>query len=121
MDMGQMADMRMEMPAEPTDETSSQQAPEPLVGLDSDTAPTVAWDPLFEPCSHCLNHSRLPLGYTTLRETESAKRNTDTAAPRLVTQAALPVLPGLILDYPRDHAPPGVSSSRYLLINVFRI
>ena len=117
MNMGQMADMPMEMAAEPTEETSPQQQPEPLAELDS-TARTAARDPICETCSHCLNHSELPLGTATLRETESAKRNTD--APRLRPQAPLATLPGLIFD-PRGHAPPGAQSPGYLLINVFRI
>jgi hypothetical protein len=118
MNMGQMADTPMEMAAEPTEETSPQRQPDPLAGLDS-TARTAAWDPIFETCSHCLNHYQLPIGTATLCETESAKRSTDATAP-LLPQAPLATLPGLIFD-PRDHAPPGALSSRYLLINVFRI
>jgi hypothetical protein len=117
MDMGQMADMPMEMPAEPTEATSAQQQSEPLADF---SATATALDQRFETCAHCLNHSQFPLGSSTLRESESASRSTDATAPRLVTQAALAAMPGLIFD-PRDHAPPGVSSSRYLLLNVFRI
>jgi hypothetical protein len=119
MDMGQMPDMPMEMPAEPTQETSPQQQPEPLAQMDR-IATTAAWDPIFETCSHCLNHSQLPFSTATLRETESTKRSTDAGAPRLVPGAPLATLPGLIFD-PRDHAPPGALSPRHLLINVFRI
>ena len=119
MDMGQMAEMPMEMPAEPTEESSPQQQPEPLAKPDRSAA-AAAWDQLLETCAHCLNHSQFPLGSATLRESESASRSTDAIAPQLVPRNALVTFPGLIFDL-RVHAPPEVSSSRYLLINVFRI
>jgi hypothetical protein len=118
MDMGQMAEMPIEMPAEPIKETSHQQQIDPLV--ENRSAAATALDQPSETCSHCLNHSQLPLGSVTLRETESAKRSADATVSPLVPQTALVSLPGLIFD-PREHAPPRVLSPRYLLINVFRI
>jgi hypothetical protein len=119
MDMGQMADMQMEMPAESAEETIPRQPSERLAEMEHDAGAT-ALDQLLEPCSHCLNHSQLPLGSGTLREAEAQQRRTDAITPELAPLSALITLPGLIFD-PRDHAPPGNSSSRYLLINIFRI
>ena len=119
MDMGQMADMQMEMPAEPSEHATSRQQTEPFAEVD-DNAPAAGLDQPLEPCSHCLSHSQLPLGPGTLRETESAQQQKDAITTGLTPHNASTTLPGLIFD-PRDHAPPGVSSPRYLLINVFRI
>jgi hypothetical protein len=119
MDMGQMADMQMEMPAEPAEETTPRKQSEPLAEVD-DNAVAIGLDQPLEPCSHCLNHSQLPLGSGTLRETEAAQWRADAIISELAPQTALVTLPGLIFD-PRDHAPPGILSPRYLLINVFRI
>ena len=119
MDMGQMADMQMDMPAESTEEASTQKQSEPLAEVNQDAGPTALGQPV-ETCSHCLSHSQLPLGSITLHETESAKQRADLTAPQLAQDTALVSLPRLIFD-PREHAPPGDSSPRYLLINVFRI
>lgn len=114
-----MADMQMEMPADAAEETTPRQQNEPLAEVD-DNGVAIGLDQPLEPCSHCLNHSQLPLGSGTLRETEAAQWRAGTITPELVPQTALVTLPSLISD-PRDHAPPGVLSPRYLLINVFRI
>lgn len=114
-----MAGMQMEMPAEAVEETTSRQQREPLAEVD-DNALAIGLDQPLETCSHCLNHSQLPLGFGTLRETEAAQRRAVGIVPELAPQTALVTLPGPIFD-PRAHAPPGVLSPRYLLINVFRI
>jgi hypothetical protein len=119
MDMGQMADMQMDMSAESPAENSTQEQRQPLAEVSQDAGPTTLGQPV-DTCSHCLNHSQLPSGSVTVRETESAKRRATLTAPQLVQDAALVSLPRLIFD-PREHAPPGDSSPRYLLINVFRI
>src|SRR5258708_37042488 len=59
-DMGQMADMPMEMPAEPIKETSPQKQSGPLV--ENRVTAATALDQACETCSNCLNHSQLPLG-----------------------------------------------------------
>jgi hypothetical protein len=118
MDMGQMADMQMEMPAEAAEQTTSRQQSDPLAELDHNTQ-AIGLDQPLEPCSHCLNHSQLPLGSGVLRETESAPQR-KAVTTELASQGASITLPALIFD-PRVHAPPGVPSPRYLLINVFRI
>ena len=125
MDMGEMADMqmgemKMDMSAESSEEASTQKQIEPLAEVEQDTEATAVDRPI-ETCSHCLSHSQLPLGSVTLRETESAKRSADlTAAPQVIEQVSLTALPSLIVDQ-REHAPPGSSSPRHILINIFRI
>jgi hypothetical protein len=117
MDMGEM---QMAMSAESTEDSATQKPVEPLAELEQDSQATVVDQPI-ETCSHCLSHSQLPLGSTTLRETESAKRGADlTAAPQVIGQVSLTALPSLIVDQ-REHSPPGSSSPRHILINVFRI
>ena len=125
MDMGQVADMQMgemqmDMSAEFTDEASTQEQSEPIAEVEQNSGTTVVDQPI-ETCSHCLNHSRLPVGSVTLREAESAKRCANlTAAPQVIEQVSLTTLPSFMFD-PREHAPPGSSSPRHILINVFRI
>ena len=120
MDMGRMADMQMDMSEESTQEASTQKQTEPLAEVEQTTGATVVDQPI-KTCSHCLNHSQLPLGSVTLRETTSAKRCSDvTAAPQVIEQISRATLPSLILD-PREHAPPGDPTPRHVLINVFRI
>ncbi len=125
MEMGEMADMqmsemKMDMSAESTEEASTQKQIEPLAGVEQDTEAPAIEQPI-ETCSHCLSHSQLPLGSVTLRETEAAQRSADLiAAPQVIEQASLTALPSLIVDQ-REHAPPGSSSPRHILINVFRI
>jgi hypothetical protein len=119
MDMGQMADMQMDMPAESKEEAWTQEQSQPSAEVDQNAGASALGRPV-ETCSHCLSHSQLPLGSITLHETESGKRRAALTAPQLAQDTALVSLPRLIFD-PREHAPPGDSSPRYLLINVFRI
>jgi hypothetical protein len=113
-----MGQMQMEMPAEAEEITTRQQS-EPVAEVD-DNAVAIGLGQPLEPCSHCLNHSQLPLDSGTLRETEVAQWRAGTIASALAPQTTLVTLPGLIFD-PRDHAPPGILSPRHLLISVFRI
>lgn len=73
------------------------------------------------PCSHCSVHSRTTPNTASLREMEAAKRSADPNIPLQfsiavpVTVAPVPVLTS------RAHGPPGESTSRHILINIFRI
>jgi len=71
-------------------------------------------------CSHCASHSRLPQTTLALRRAESAKRYAELAAVHISQIIFLPVLRASIID-PREHAPPGKTSSSHLLLNVFLI
>ena len=72
-------------------------------------------------CEHCSVHSRKNQNTASLRETEAAKRSIDLYfpldSPRIapVSVGAIPVLTS------RAHGPPGDSTRRYILINIFRI
>ena len=74
-----------------------------------------------DPCRHCAVHSRKNQNTASLRETEAAKRSTDLNIPldssRIapVSLGAIPVLTS------RAHGPPGDSTRRHILINIFRI
>ena len=72
-------------------------------------------------CTHCAVHSRTTSNAVSLRDAEASKRSGDLAIPltfsRVVTVAASPVA----LLASRAHGPPGEQSSRYILINIFRI
>jgi hypothetical protein len=72
-------------------------------------------------CEHCSVHSRKNQNTASLRETEAAKRSADLTIPldssRIapVSVVAVPVLTS------RAHGPPGGSTRRHILINIFRI
>ncbi len=72
-------------------------------------------------CTHCAVHSRTTSNAVSLRDGEAAKRSGDLTVPlalsRVVPVAASPVA----LLASRAHGPPGEQSSRYILINIFRI
>lgn len=117
-DMGvlQMDDMHKHMPAESTEKAS----PQKTVSTEEPDRDVSALESPAEACAHCFNHSQLPLISFALRETESAKRRTDLAAPQAMQVSFAAPLPSLILE-PREHAPPGKTFPRHVLINVFRI
>ena len=75
----------------------------------------------IDPCQHCSVHSRKNQNTASLRETEAAKRSADLSIPlnssRIapVSVGAIPVLTS------RAHGPPGDSTRRHILINIFRI
>ncbi len=72
-------------------------------------------------CPHCAVHSRKNQNTASLRETEAAKRSADLSIPldsyRIapVSVGAVPVLTS------RAHGPPGDSTRKHILINIFRI
>ena len=75
----------------------------------------------IDPCQHCSVHSRKNQNTASLRETEAAQRSADLSVPlhsfkiAPVSVGAVPVLTS------RAHGPPGDSSRRHILINIFRI
>lgn len=103
-DMGHVGHAKME------DEHASQPNPDAL-----------ALGRPIDPCQHCSVHSRKNQNTASLRETEAAKRSADLSIPldssRIapVSVGAVPVLTS------RAHGPPGDSTRRHILINIFRI
>ena len=73
------------------------------------------------PCRHCAVHSRKDQNTASLRETEAAKRSTDLYIP-LDSSRFAPVSVGAVAVLTsRAHGPPGGSTRRHILINIFRI
>lgn len=74
-----------------------------------------------DPCSHCAVHSRTSSNTASLRASEAVKRSVALNTPVPVSRIApvtLSLVPALTS---RAHGPPGHSTSRYILINIFRI
>ena len=76
---------------------------------------------LDETCSHCAMHSRTSPNAFSLITTEAVKRSTELDVPFVVTEnTKLNVFPVATL-LSRAHSPPGESTPRHVLINIFRI
>lgn len=73
------------------------------------------------PCSHCAVHTGKKPSLASLRETDAPKRFADLSIP-LDFSIVAPVIvgPAAVLNS-RAHGPPGESTTRYILISVFRI
>jgi hypothetical protein len=73
------------------------------------------------PCSHCSVHTRKNPSPASLRETEAPKRSADLRIP-IDLSIVVPVIvgPAAVLNS-RAHGPPGQSTTKYILISVFRI
>ena len=73
------------------------------------------------PCSHCAVHSSKNPNPASLRQTEVPKRSAElNLALHISPIAPLVVGPAPVLNS-RAHGPPGESTTRHILINVFRI
>ena len=117
MDMG---DMPMEMSAEPNGEASPEQSTAvSAASVEQNTEANVVDQPV-EACLHCMSHSQLSQASFVLRETEPSKRSVDTPAPQTAKIVSMFASASPIVT-PREHAPPGESSPRYMFINIFRI
>ncbi len=74
-----------------------------------------------KPCSHCAVHSRTNPNTASLRATEAANRSVDLNIPLNFSRVApVTVSPAAVLTS-RAHGPPGDSTPRHILINIFRI
>lgn len=74
-----------------------------------------------DPCRHCAVHSRKNQNTASLRETEVAKRPTDLNIPLEFPQIAPSSVGAFPVVTSRAHGPPGDSTRRHILINIFRI
>ena len=81
----------------------------------------LALTPSVDPCRHCAVHSRKNQNTASLRETEAAKRSTDLSNPLEFSQIALSSVGAFQVVTSRAHGPPGDSTPRHILINIFRI
>ncbi|MGH9882413.1 MAG: hypothetical protein ACRD6N_13330 [Pyrinomonadaceae bacterium] len=73
------------------------------------------------PCSHCAVHSRTTPNIASLRETEVAKRSADLSIPLHFSRIIPVVVSPVAVLTSRAHGPPGESTPRHILINIFRI
>lgn len=79
------------------------------------------FEPLVEPCAHCLGHSGLfnaPISFVNVPHQSNKTVSVALPVPAFLVPCPMtPAQSGL----PRQHAPPGTSASRHLLISVFLI
>lgn len=73
------------------------------------------------PCSHCAVHSRTSPNTASLGETEAAKSAVDFNIPLQFSRVTPIAESPVAVLTSRAHGPPGQATSRYILINIFRI
>lgn len=89
--------------------------------VDDSNADADTLDQPGEPCPHCLMHSQPASGALIVQANNSEKRSVESEVPPATS--ALVTLPAVFVakPSPNEHAPPGESSRRHVLISVFRI
>lgn len=99
--------------------TSRHEAAPP--SFDTNTGGVIAsLDQPAEQCGHCMSHPRLPAVPTAGAASQSNSVEGLAAPPvAAFADAATPIFTTAIIS--RQHAPPRVSSSRHVLLSVFRI
>ena len=118
MDDSDMSGMTMEQPAVPglsADVKINLSGAHPLVSANRIEVP-------LDACTHCMSHSGLPNAPLSSVRTPD-QSNKDIGSARLWPARFL-VRPAITLAQialPREHAPPGSSAPRHVLINVFLI
>lgn len=81
-----------------------------------------AVDQLSDSCEYCMGRSQRPQPPATLREADRSKRGEDVTAPPAISEPLSITTSFVPVVLAREHAPPtAVSSSRHVLISVFRI
>jgi uncharacterized protein involved in copper resistance len=113
----EMDDMQMDTEADSAPDTSAQNSP---VELTSDSSQETALNLPTEPCAHCFSHSQTTSGTVSVVALDPSKRLVGTNSPPASFAIGLtPAFAGLIVR--SDHSPPGPSTPRHVIINVFRI
>lgn len=113
----EMDDMQMQTEADaPGASTQNSQ-----VELTSESSSEeVALDLPIEPCAHCLSHSQPTSGTVSVVVIDPSKRLVETnSLPANWAFGLTAAFADLIV--PSEHGPPGPSSPRHVIINVFRI
>ena len=72
-------------------------------------------------CSHCAMHSRTVPPAVSLREIEASKRSGTFVIPDALPQVVSVEMRYLAIFTSRAHGPPGETTPRHILINIFRI
>ncbi len=96
----------------------SEMEPEPASRPDADAA---ALGQPIGACSHCAVHSRTNSNTASLTKAEAARRSVDTNIPLQVSRVAPVAASPVPFLTSRAHGPPGDSTPRHILINIFRI
>ncbi len=94
--------------------------------MDHETAPNSDPDAVvlgqpIGPCSHCAVHSRTNPITASLRQAEAARRSVDLNIPHPVSRVAPVAASPVAVLTSRAHGPPGETTPRHILINIFRI
>ena len=111
MDMG---DMQMESPSD-TSESNS-----PIEPASESSSEQVALELPIEPCAHCMTHSQPTSGTVSVVAIDPSKRLVESnSRPANFAVDSTSAFADLIV--PSEHSPPGPSSPRHIIINVFRI
>jgi len=72
-------------------------------------------------CSHCAMHSRTAPPVVSLRENEASERSGTFANPDALPRVVLVEVPYRVVFTSRAHGPPGKTTARHLLNNIFLI
>jgi hypothetical protein len=72
-------------------------------------------------CAHCVGQSELPYTHATVRELTLQKRDAGKMVKRTVILPAPPIAVAVAHLSPKQHAPPGLSGRKHLLLSVFLI
>ena len=72
-------------------------------------------------CPHCAVHSRTTPNAVSLREVEASKRAGSFALPHAIPNVVSVEMSSLKVLTSRAHGPPGETTRRFILINIFRI
>jgi hypothetical protein len=114
----EMDDMQMETEPDSAPDTSGQNSHAQLPSESS--SDEVALDLPIEQCACCLSHSQTTSGTASVVAIDPSKQLVETNLPPANFAIGLTsALAGLIV--PSEHSPPGPSTPRHVLINVFRI
>ena len=72
-------------------------------------------------CPHCAVHARTKPNAVSLREVEASKRAGSFAIPDAIPNVVSVEMSSLKVLTSRAHGPPGETTRRFILINIFRI
>jgi hypothetical protein len=114
----EMDDMQMEIEVDSPRDASAKNSQVELTSESSNAE--AALDLQIEPCAHCFSHSQPTSGTVSVVAIDPSKRLVETNS--LPANFAI----GLTAAFadsivPSEHGPPGSSSPRHVIINVFRI
>jgi hypothetical protein len=88
---------------------------EELVATDKIESPTKS-------CTHCMSHSGVPNAPITSVSMADQSNKDSVAVPLMVSRFLVrPAMTLARIGLPREHAPPGTTAPRYILISVFLI